>query len=61
MILAEELVMGPSGFSYLAGILSEGQKLARAPWWHHLPGLPDWILVGADGSAVTTERQAEGN
>lgn len=45
MVFADILVMSPSGFSYLAGLLSEGRKIARTPWWHHLPDSPDWTLI----------------
>ncbi len=47
MVRADILVMSPSGFSHLAGLLSEGQKIARVPWWHHLPRAADWTLVAA--------------
>lgn len=45
MSRADILIMSPSGFSYLAAILSTGRKIARVPWWHHLPQAPDWTLL----------------
>lgn len=45
MALADILVMSPSGFSYLAALLSEGLKVARAHWWHHYPDHCDWIRL----------------
>ncbi|MFM8893299.1 MAG: hypothetical protein ACKOTB_17080 [Planctomycetia bacterium] len=48
MSRADILVMSPSGFSYLAAILGTGRKIARAPWWHHLPDGGDWTLLPAD-------------
>ena len=45
MIKADILLMSPSGFSFLAGLLSEGLKIARIPWWHHLPDDDDWLLL----------------
>jgi hypothetical protein len=48
MSRADVLVMSPSGFSYLAAILSRGRKIARVPWWHHLPQGTDWTLLSAD-------------
>lgn len=47
MVFADVLVMSPSGFSYLAGLLSTGRKIARVPWWHHLPDDPNWTLVAS--------------
>lgn len=47
MSRADVLVMSPSGFSYLAAILGRGHKIARVPWWHHLPSGPDWTLLPA--------------
>lgn len=47
MVRADVLVMSPSGFSYLAAILSDGRKVARAPWWHHLPDTDGWTLLAA--------------
>lgn len=45
MSRADIVIMSPSGFSYLAAILSEGSKIARVPWWHHLPRGADWTLL----------------
>lgn len=45
MVRADVLILSPSGFSYLAGILSKGCKIARSPWWHHLPSDRDWTLL----------------
>lgn len=45
MSRADVLVMSPSGFSYLAAILSTGRKIARIPWWHHLPRDDGWTLL----------------
>lgn len=46
MSRADLLIMSPSGFSYLAAMLSEGIKIARYPWWHYIPDSPGWIRVG---------------
>jgi hypothetical protein len=48
MSRADVLVMSPSGFSYLAAILSQGHKIARVPWWHHLPQGTGWTLLTAE-------------
>jgi hypothetical protein len=56
MIQAEMLVMSPSGFSYLAAILSTGRKIARVPWWHHLPEAEGWLLLGHDGAVATVRK-----
>lgn len=41
MISADELVMGKSGFSYIAGLYSRG-KVHYFPFWHS--PLDDWII-----------------
>lgn len=43
MSRADILIMSPSGFSYLAGLLNSGLKIARVPWWHRIPNSEDWI------------------
>lgn len=48
MAKADILVMSPSGFSYLAAMMSEGIKIARYPWWHHIPDTKGWIRVEKD-------------
>lgn len=48
MTKADILVMSPSGFSYLAAILSDGVRIARAPWWHFIPERKGWICVDAN-------------
>lgn len=45
MAKADVLVMSPSGFSYLAAMLSDGIKVARYPWWHFIPDTKNWIRV----------------
>jgi hypothetical protein len=44
MSTADVLIMSPSGFSYLAAILGKGRRIARVPWWHHIPCGPGWTL-----------------
>jgi hypothetical protein len=43
--LADILITSPSAFSYMAGILCNGLKLANYPWWHDIPERDDWIRV----------------
>lgn len=50
MARASVLIMSPSGFSYLAAMLSTGLKIARYPWWHHLPENSQWVRVPSEGS-----------
>lgn len=54
MSRADILVMSPSTFSFLAAILNEGHKIARIPWWHHLPEAGDWTLLPADPDPSVT-------
>lgn len=43
MIVADILIVSPSGFSYFPGIISKGIKIAKYPWWHHIPQNDEWI------------------
>lgn len=45
MAYADVLLMSPSGFSYLAALLSQGIKIARSNWWHYLPNTKNWELL----------------
>ena len=45
LTLADILITSPSAFSYMAGMLCEGLKLANYPWWHDIPERDDWIRV----------------
>jgi hypothetical protein len=45
MVRADVLIMSPSGFSYLAAMLSSGIKIVRYPWWGYIPDTDGWIRV----------------
>lgn len=45
MARADILIMSPSGFSYLASMLSSGLRIAPYPWWHNIPGDENWIRI----------------
>jgi hypothetical protein len=45
LTLADILITSPSAFSYMAGMLCQGLKLANYPWWHDIPERDDWIRV----------------
>lgn len=49
LVEADILVMSPSSFSYVAGIISTGAKVARFPWWHHLPDSDGWFQSDDSG------------
>lgn len=34
---ADILIVGRSGFSFLAGMVNRGIKIATVPWWHSIP------------------------
>jgi hypothetical protein len=53
MARADVLVMSPSGFSYLAAMLSSGIKIVRYPWWHFIPDTDGWIRVHKGQSLST--------
>lgn len=48
---ADLLIMGRSGFSFLAGLINPGIKIAGVPWWHKIPEGPEWKTI----SIETTE------
>jgi hypothetical protein len=45
MIFSDILILSPSGFSFMAGLISNGFKIARYPWWHDIPNEADWCRV----------------
>jgi hypothetical protein len=45
MATADILVVSPSSYSFNAGLLSHGLKIARSPWWHEIPSAADWCAV----------------
>ena len=49
LVMADILVTSPSSFSYKAGLISKGIKIAQYPWWHHIPEDNEWIRSSAEG------------
>ena len=49
IVLADILILSPSGFSYLAAIISYGLKIARNPWWHYIPEDNEWFRSNSEG------------
>lgn len=49
---ADILVASPSGFSFIAGLVSPAVVLFPEPWWHALPRQPRWVPVSDDLSTV---------
>lgn len=43
MIVADILLLSPSSFSYFAGLISDGIKIATYPWLHEIPENSEWI------------------
>lgn len=43
--LADILVTSPSAFSYQAGLLCRGIKIANHPWWQEIPDDDEWLRV----------------
>lgn len=48
---SEVLIMGRSGFSFLAGLINPGLKVATVPWWHEIPAGPMWGTVSLETSS----------
>jgi hypothetical protein len=55
LVESDVLVASPSGFSLIAGLISQAITLFPYPWWHAVPREPRWIPVTSDLSAI--ERQ----
>jgi hypothetical protein len=45
MATADVLLTSPSSFSFNAGLVNPGIKLARSPWWHEIPQGDGWLPV----------------
>jgi hypothetical protein len=50
MVLSDILVTSPSDFSYIAGILSKGIKIAKMPYWHFVPQNQEWVHADQDSN-----------
>ena len=50
MATSNILILSPSSFSYKAGMISTGIKIARYPWWHEIPEDSEWIRSSKDGN-----------
>jgi hypothetical protein len=44
---ADILITSPSSFSFKAGMICPGLKLARYPWWHEVPNNSEWCRTAA--------------
>lgn len=49
LVAADILVMGRSGFSFLAAMISRGVKIVSVPWWHKIPDYGNWIQIDIEG------------
>jgi hypothetical protein len=47
MVQSDILIVSPSSFSFNAGLVCRGMKIARWPWWHEIPESDDWVRVDA--------------
>lgn len=45
LTLSDILITSPSSFSFKAGMLCPGLKLAKYPWWHQIPSDEEWVRV----------------
>jgi hypothetical protein len=55
---ARVLVVAPSAFSFLAGLVSRGHVIQPVPWWHPTPEFDRWLGVdrGAPGDRTELAR-----
>ena len=45
LVAADVLVMGRSGFSFMAAVINRGVKIVAVPWWHRFPDFGNWVKV----------------
>ena len=45
IVLGDLLVLSPSSFSFKAGMISKGLKIAAEPWWHYIPDNQEWCRL----------------
>lgn len=45
VVLGDLLVLSPSSFSFKAGMISKGLKIAAEPWWHYIPDNQEWCRL----------------
>ena len=51
IVMGDILVLSPSSFSFKAGMISKGLKIAAEPWWHYIPDNSEWCRLGPDPGA----------
>ena len=51
VVLGDLLVLSPSSFSFKAGMISKGFKIAAEPWWHYIPDNQEWCRLQTANSA----------
>ena len=52
LVDSDVLVASPSGFSFIAGLVSQAITLFPAPWWHAIPNEPRWIRMTRDLAGI---------
>jgi len=48
LVIGDILIVSPSSFSFKAGMISPGLKIASHPWWHYVPENSKWCRIGTD-------------
>jgi hypothetical protein len=48
VVLGDLLVLSPSSFSFKAGMISKGLKIAAEPWWHFIPDNQEWCRLQSE-------------
>jgi len=48
IVLGDVLVLSPSSFSFKAGMISKGLKIAAEPWWHFIPDNQEWCRLQSE-------------
>lgn len=45
LTLSDVLITSPSSFSFNAGMICDGLKIAHYPWWHDIPKEAGWLRI----------------
>jgi hypothetical protein len=45
IVMGDILILSPSSFSFNAGMISLGLKIAAEPWWHYIPENNKWCRL----------------
>jgi len=59
IVMSDILVLSPSGFSFSAGMISEGAKIFPYPWWHDVPDNHEWCRLDIQSESINKIKVVE--